>query len=100
MEVELLVVVDDRLSAEAAFGHGAAPGAIDFAEPADGSHHLFGVVAHEARQAFLDAACRDDRALREEVESLLAAHEDAGDFLSTRHLQQPLASPAPVDAAR
>jgi hypothetical protein len=48
------------------------------------------------REAFIDAACRDDRALREEVESLLAAHEDAGDFLSTRHLQQPMASPTPV----
>ena len=44
------------------------------------------------RPAFLDAACGDDQSLRGEVESLLAAHEDAGDFLSTRHRQQPIAS--------
>ena len=33
-----------------------------------------------ARPAFLDAACGDDRSLRDEVESLLRAHEQAGNF--------------------
>src|SRR5262249_10125486 len=35
----------------------------------------------EARRAFLDEACRADRPLREQVESLLVAHEQAGSFL-------------------
>jgi WD40 repeat protein/serine/threonine protein kinase len=34
-----------------------------------------------ARAAYLDMACRDDAALRERVEALLAAHEGAGRFL-------------------
>jgi serine/threonine protein kinase/tetratricopeptide (TPR) repeat protein len=38
--------------------------------------------APEARAAYLDAACADDRELRQEVESLLSAHEEAGSFLS------------------
>jgi len=33
------------------------------------------------RGAYLDDTCRDDAPLRQEVESLLAAHADAGDFL-------------------
>jgi len=33
------------------------------------------------RAAYLDKACLNDAPLREEVESLLAAHTDAGDFL-------------------
>src|SRR5262245_65919099 len=32
------------------------------------------------RDAFLDEHCGGDRTLRREVESLLAAHRDAGDF--------------------
>ena len=35
----------------------------------------------EARAAFLDDACRDDVALRQQVEALLSAHACAGDFL-------------------
>jgi len=35
----------------------------------------------EKRPAFLEVACADDEALRAEVESLLAAHEEAGDYL-------------------
>jgi hypothetical protein len=34
------------------------------------------------RSAFLTEACGDDTAMREEVESLLTAHEDNADFLS------------------
>jgi serine/threonine protein kinase len=38
--------------------------------------------APEARVPFLDEACGEDRELRREVESLLAARGEAGDFLS------------------
>ena len=34
-----------------------------------------------ARAAYLDSACRDDAALRQRVEALLAAHDGAGRFL-------------------
>ncbi len=47
-------------------------------------HRLFGEVvdvAPPARAARLDEACRDDPALREEVESLLVAYEQADDLL-------------------
>jgi hypothetical protein len=33
------------------------------------------------RPAFLDEACVDDESLRKQVESLLAAHEEAGSFI-------------------
>jgi len=36
-----------------------------------------------ARAAYLDQACAGDAALRRQVEDLLAAHEQAGDFLET-----------------
>jgi serine/threonine protein kinase len=39
--------------------------------------------APASRSAFLDEACGGDGELRRELESLLAAHEDAGHFLST-----------------
>jgi non-specific serine/threonine protein kinase/serine/threonine-protein kinase len=39
--------------------------------------------APELRRAFLDEACGGDGELRREVDSLLAAHEAAGDFLSS-----------------
>jgi serine/threonine protein kinase len=35
-----------------------------------------------ARPAFLDRACAGDEALRREIDSLLAAHDEAGEFLS------------------
>ena len=35
----------------------------------------------ESRSSHLDRACGEDAALRAQVEALLAAHEDAGDFL-------------------
>src|SRR5437899_3605462 len=34
------------------------------------------------RETFLDDACRDDTAMRREVESLLAAEDEAGSFLT------------------
>src|SRR5262245_34946181 len=38
-------------------------------------------LSREEREGFLAEACGDDADLRREVESLLAAHEDAGTFL-------------------
>jgi predicted ATPase/serine/threonine protein kinase len=38
----------------------------------------------ERRAAFLSGACATDEDLRQEVESLLAAHENAGDFVAGR----------------
>ena len=35
----------------------------------------------EKRQRYLDNACRNDRALRSEVDALIKSHEQAGDFL-------------------
>ena len=40
----------------------------------------------DRRAAFLDTACAGDDALREEVESLLASDQEAGDFISTSAL--------------
>ena len=40
-------------------------------------------LASEERAAFLDRACGADEELRREVESLVAAHEQAGDFIAT-----------------
>jgi hypothetical protein len=39
------------------------------------------------RTAFLEQACADDPALRQEVESLLASHEKAGEFIATPALE-------------
>src|SRR6266851_1591793 len=38
--------------------------------------------------AYLDEACRGDAELREEVESLLASHEQAGDFIAQPVLRE------------
>jgi eukaryotic-like serine/threonine-protein kinase len=38
-------------------------------------------MASEPRAAFLDTACAGDLPLRREVDSLLAAHDRAGDFI-------------------
>jgi predicted ATPase len=37
----------------------------------------------ESRSAFLEGACGDDQDLRQEVDSLLAAHDEAGEFIAT-----------------
>lgn len=44
--------------------------------------HEAAMLEPEARPAFLDAACERDADLRREVESLLAARDEAGAFLS------------------
>src|SRR5262249_17105125 len=54
--------------------------------------------APDARAAFLDEACRADAELRREVESLLASHQEAGDFLSSP-FSLPTTSAAPPEAA-
>jgi eukaryotic-like serine/threonine-protein kinase len=41
------------------------------------------VSPRAAQRAFIDSACRDDADLRTEVESLLSADADAGDFLES-----------------
>ncbi|MFM9996995.1 MAG: tetratricopeptide repeat protein [Phycisphaerales bacterium] len=45
-------------------------------------------LPREQREAYLDAACRGDAALRSEVQSLLKSHDEAGRFLAdpTAHL--------------
>src|SRR5262245_13138098 len=45
----------------------------------------------EQRAAFLDQACAANQELRQEVESLLRAHEEAGSFLQS-HPDRPLAT--------
>ena len=40
-------------------------------------------LAPEERASFIDSACGADEELRREVESLLEAHEEAGDFITT-----------------
>ena len=44
-------------------------------------------IEPEQRTAFLDGACGDDEELRREVESLLAAHDKAGDYFATPALE-------------
>ena len=39
-------------------------------------------LAPEERAAFIASACGADEELRREVESLLEAHEEAGDFIA------------------
>ncbi len=51
------------------------------------------LVSAGARAAYLDEVCRDDAALRAEIESLLTAHDQAGDFLELPDL-----GPAPFTA--
>src|SRR5206468_12746416 len=52
----------------------------------------------EARAAYLQGACGDDRQLRARVESLIEAHEAAGGFLGDKpHVAAP-ASPAMTEA--
>jgi eukaryotic-like serine/threonine-protein kinase len=44
----------------------------------------------EARPSYLDSACEGDADLRREIESLLAAHDDAGDFIENSALADDL----------
>jgi eukaryotic-like serine/threonine-protein kinase len=59
---------------------------------------LFGAALERPpaeRSAYLDAACAGDAALRAEVESLLAAHDEASSFLD-----EPAAALGPADIAQ
>ncbi len=51
------------------------------------------------RSQFLDRACGDDRALRNEVDSLLAAHQSAGEFMNAPAIDTdlPMAGIEPED---
>src|SRR5689334_12040309 len=44
----------------------------------------------DARAAFLERACNGDAAIRAEVESLLASHIEAGDFIEPAAPAQPV----------
>src|SRR5690348_1702124 len=60
---------------------------------------LFAALAksNEAeRAAFLDSACGGDVELRGQVEKLLKAHADVGDFLQKPALEQLAAAPEPA----
>lgn len=46
-------------------------------------YHAVLEVDREKRGAFLDLSCAGDEALRREVESLVASHEQASDFIAT-----------------
>ena len=66
-------------------------------------HRLVGEIFHtalavdsEGRAAFVEAAANGDRALQHEVESLLSAHADAGNFIATSVVD----AAAPQDAER
>ena len=59
-------------------------------------------VSPQERAAFLDEACAGDAALRREVESLIAAQEDMGDFLTggRRHVSAQLLAGDPGESTR
>ena len=66
-------------------------------------HRLVGEIFHtalavdsEGRAAFVEAAANGDRALQHEVESLLSAHADAGNFIARSVVD----AAAPQDAER
>jgi hypothetical protein len=46
-------------------------------------------LPEERRAAYLERACDDDAALREEVETLLEAHRQAGSFLGVNRPDSP-----------
>jgi hypothetical protein len=58
--------------------------ALDIADPAE-------------RLAYVDRACAGDAALRHQVETLLAAHERAGDFLDVPAVEQVAAAARPSE---
>lgn len=68
---------------------------------ADRLKDLFGEVVElpaERRSPFLDAACGDDAALRHRLETLLRAHDAAGDFLDHPEVLVAAAAAAVGDA--
>ena len=50
-------------------------------------YHRALALTPERRTTFLEQACGDDADLRAEVDSLLAAHEQAGEFIEAPHEQ-------------
>ncbi|MEE8524840.1 MAG: protein kinase, partial [Thermoanaerobaculia bacterium] len=56
-------------------------------------------LAPAARSRFLQHACAGDRDLCSEVESLLTAHREAGDFLEPLATDRPEPRPSPAEAA-
>ncbi|HUC85373.1 MAG TPA: serine/threonine-protein kinase [Candidatus Acidoferrales bacterium] len=72
-------------------------------QPAASAENVFARAAElppgPARDELLAAECANDAALRNEVESLLRAHEAAGDFLRERALIRP-ALPLPVSPSQ
>jgi Tol biopolymer transport system component/serine/threonine protein kinase len=55
-------------------------------------------MAPDRRAAFIDGECGGDPALRQELESLVGAHEEAGEFLAGSAFDPPPISPAaPVE---
>ena len=55
-------------------------------------------VPRAARPRFLDEACNGDTALRGEVESLLASHDEAGTFIEEPMASAPKLTPPPPDS--
>ncbi|MDH3598222.1 MAG: protein kinase [Candidatus Tectomicrobia bacterium] len=59
--------------------------------PSERLEDIFGnaiaLTSPRARSAYLDEVCRDDSKLRADIESLLAAHDRAGDFLEPLDLE-------------
>ena len=58
---------------------------------------IFQVARHieitDARTAYLEQVCGDDATLREEVEALLAAHDDSPSFLESPHSALAVSTP-------
>jgi len=51
--------------------------------PEDIFHRAVEIIDPTERSAYLDGACGDNLVLKQEVEALLKAHEQAGDFLES-----------------
>src|SRR5436309_15453149 len=64
---------------------------------------LMEITEPAARAAYLDKECRGDESMQREVESLLAAHDGAGDFLEgpstavAEHAPESLCAEKPSD---
>jgi serine/threonine protein kinase len=56
------------------------------------------LATEEERIAYLDSACGGDAELRRQVEKMLHAHANLGDFLQKPAVDQLAAAPAPADA--
>lgn len=52
-------------------------------------YHTALELDREDRVAFLERACAGDEEMRREVESLIASHEQASDFIRSRRWRSP-----------